>query len=702
MKPEPLLLEIGCEEIPARMIRAAAAELASRLTRILDQAGLDHGAATAWGGTRRLAVRVETVCARQEDREETVTGPPAEVGWSPDGTATDAALGFARKHGIEPARLSRVETERGIYVGFRRRVSGRPIGEILAGELPRAVEGMPFAKAMRWGDGRLRWVRPVHWILALHGTRVVPLVLFRIAAAGHSIGHRFIGQGEVPIEHPDAYPDALERAHVVVDPVERRRRLARALEDGARQLEGCLMPDDELLEEVSYLVEWPGVVEGRFDSRYLDLPEELLTTTLRHHQKCFSVRGADDALRPGFLAVSNTDGDRAGHIRRGNEWVVAGRLEDARFFWNEDRKRPLVERLEALDKVVFHARAGSFRDKAARIEELADRLARRVGLREPEIGHARAAARLAKVDLTTTTVGEFPELQGRIGGLLLAAEGAARPVSGAVYAHYQPVGPDDAIPPTEVGCVVAVADKLDSVARLVAAGELPRGSKDPFGLRRAWTGIFRTVVERQWPVCLADLCELAGEPEGELGALLLRGFENFLRERGWTINEIQAVLKPQVSRTQRFDWPLHDVVGRLEALQQVRGRDDFRNLVKLTQRVHNIISKEQEKIDAIRTRAVNPAGYRETEAAADLLARMVAELGPLMAERSENKAYREVVELISRFIEPVERFFDDVLVVDERNPEATSRRYDLLIELKNLLTRYFDIREMAGQAERSG
>jgi len=701
MAEEALLIEIGCEEIPARMIRGAAAELARRVVEILDRSGLTHGPAQAWGGSRRLAVRVDAVRGRQDDREETLTGPPAAVGWSPEGGPTRAALGFARKQGIPADSLVVLETDRGSYVGVRRQVVGRSIEELLAAELPRAVETMPFGKTMRWSDGRMRWVRPVHWVLALYGRQPLGLRLFGIDAAGHSCGHRFRSRGPVPVVRPGRYAEALEAAGVVADPAERRRRIERALIRAAARLDAVPVSDEALLEEVSYLVEWPGVVEGRFDSRYLDLPDELLTTTLRHHQKCFSVRDAEGALCAGFLAVANTDDDPVGHIRRGNEWVVGGRLQDARFFWGQDRERPLASRVDELNRVVFHARAGSFGEKAGRMEQLADALGRQLGLSDPALSHCRHAARLAKADLTSSTVGEFPELQGRIGGLLLRAEGEPDAIADAVYAHYQPAGPDDAIPATEIGCIVAAADKLDSVASLVAAGELPRGSKDPLGLRRAMAGIFRIAVERRWKVSLDDLQRLAGAPGPLLLDLLQRGLANFLRERGSTTNEILAVLRPQVDSTESLAWPLHDITVRLEAIQRVRGREDFRQLVKLTQRVNNILTKESEKIAAIRARAADVDRSDETEQAALGLGELIEAAAPRMADACERSAYREVVEQIAGFIDPVERFFDEVLVVDERQPEATARRHDLVVALGQLLTRYFDIRELAGQADRS-
>lgn len=695
----PLLLEIGCEEIPALAIAEASRELGRRLVKILDQAGLAHGAMEVWGGPRRLAVHVADVEARQADREETVLGPPARVAFDESGRPTGAALGFAKKQGIEPDQLGKIETDRGLYAGFKREVAGRAVGDLLARDLPAAVESMSFPKTMRWGDGRCRWVRPVHWLCALHGKTTLEVELFGVSAAGQSAGHRFLAPRPVAVRHPDRYRSTLESARVLVDPALRRERIRAALEEGASALNARLVDDTALLDEVADMVEWPGVVAGSFPEVYLELPREILVTTLRHHQKCFSVQNAEGAPLAAFLAVANTDEDRAGHIRRGNEWVVGGRLEDARFFWREDRKRTLAERLSGLEKVVFHARAGSFADKAERMEQLAGEVCRELGLDGETTGHCRRAARLAKVDLLTGTVGEFPELQGRVGGLLLRHEGEPEGTVSGVYEHYQPQGPEDDVPASVSGCVVAVADKLDSVARLIAAGEMPSGSRDPYGLRRAGNGIVRILHERGWELGLEPLYNLTGQHD-QVRNFLQERLASYFRELGYSTNEILAVTRPKVSEFEALTWAPGDVARRLAAIKTVRDREDFRNLVKLTQRVDNILSKDAEALDAIVAGVSDDADYVEGKAEAVRLGRMIEESAPRMSELAREKRYEQIVEALSDFIDPVEAFFEEVLVIDKDDPLATLKRRDLLARLRVLLTRYFDIRELAGEAAR--
>lgn len=685
-----LLVEIGCEEIPARMIPAGAAELAARLTAILDGAGLARGEATAWGGSRRLAVSVAEVDGGTSGGEERVLGPPAAAAFGPDGRPSKAAEGFARKQGIEAAALERVETEKGVYAGFRKVVPGKTVAEILAAALPRAVATMPFPKTMRWGDGTHRWVRPVHWVVALHGDEVLPMEVFGVASGRRSRGHRFLSRGDVEVPSADAYRETLESAFVVADPERRRSLLRLRLTEEAASVGGAVVPDEELLEEVVDLVEWPGVAPGRFEATFLQLPSEILVTTLRHHQKAFSVRGPGGLVNV-FLSVANTDRDPAGHVRRGNTWVVTGRLEDARFFWTEDRKRPLASRVESLAQVTFHREAGSYLDKSRATAAIAAELAVRVGADPEACGRA---ATLAKADLTTGLVGEFPELQGIVGGLLLAAEGESPEVSRAVYEHYRPSSASDPLPESLAGAVVSVADKLQTIAALVGAGESPSGSRDPFGLRRAAFGAFRVALDRRWDLPVRDLLGLAGD-DPATRTFLEERLDGFLRDAGYSANEIAAVRKANVDPSSFGDLPLFDVALRLDVVKTLRGRADFERLVDLTKRVDNILTKSGAILDG-------GARGAETHASAIALGELHAATADSIRAASGRKAYSDVIDLLSRYTEPVAKFFDDVLVLDPADPGATARRCGLLSSVRSALTHDFDIRELAGEAARRG
>lgn len=695
-----LLLEIGCEEIPARMISGASRELERCVVEILDEARLEHGPAVSWGGPRRLAVCVETVAGRQEDRDEQILGPPAKIAFRDDGSPAPAAVGFARKQGIDPERLTRIETDRGSYVGYERRRKGRTIGAVIADQLPARVGSMPFPKSMRWAEGTHRWVRPVHWVVALHGKKTLELSLFGIASGNLSAGHRFRSAGTVTIKSPQNYITALERAGVVVEPAKRRKRIAALLADAATQAGGALVEDPRLLDEVADLVEWPGVVLGHFDENFLELPTELLSTTLRHHQKCFSLVDRDGRALPAFLAVTNTDDDPNGHIRRGNEWVVGGRLEDARFFWREDRRRPLETRSPDLAGMVFHAKVGNFADKATRVEALARRLGETIGLDATTIDQAAAAARLCKNDLLTATVGEFPELQGQVGGLMLRAEGQPGAVAQAVYEHYRPAGAGDSLPESAAGRVVATADKLDSIASLIGVGEIPTGSRDPLGLRRAGSGVFRIVGDAGWDLSVNGLAELCSGGEPVAGFFAER-FKHYLRETGATPNEIRSVSRPEIDPAEWRDWPIADVAARLESIAGVRDRGDFEQLADLTKRVDNILTKGAAAFTKAEE-AAKASEFEEDQAAAIRLRKKIDADSPELDRLIGEQSYAAVIDLLAAYVEPVEQFFVDALVVDEDDPAATLARRDLLRSLHDVLTRCFDLRELAGQAVRKG
>ena len=682
-----LLIEIGCEEIPARMIEGATRDLAAIVTGILDKAGLARGEATSWGGPRRIAVLVASVAARQEDREETVQGPAASVAFDKDGKPTPAGAGFAKKQGVDPSALTRLETEKGTYAGFTRRVTGKSLGDVLAAALPAAVASMSFPKTMRWGSGEHRWVRPVHTVVCLHGAEVLDVTILGARSGRASLGHRFLAAGEVAIARAEDYVSALRGAKVVVDPKERRETLQRALHAAAQEAGGALVPDEALLDEVADLVEWPGVVTGRFDPSFLKLPREILVTTLRHHQKSFSVQSSDGLL-PAFLAVADTDRDPGGHVRRGNEWVVVGRLTDARFFWEEDRKRPLADRTGDLERVVFHKKLGSYAEKVRRVGAVAEAIA--AGLSE-DVPRAVRAASLSKCDLVTGLVGEFPELQGIVGGLLLRAEGEDEAVARAVAEHYRPATADDAIPRTNEGAIVAVADRLDTIRGLLEAGEAPTGSRDPFGLRRAASSVFRILAERPLPLTMSGLFDLTGR-SAPVVAFLDERLNRWLEERGSSPNEVWAVRRQNVSTKDFEGWTLPQILRRLDVVKTLRGREDFARLVELTKRVDNILVKQGGTLE-------QGAAFRETAPAALALTREHDDVFPRIVAASERSDFQEVVDLLSRLVPPVSKFFDDVLVLDPNDAAATRSRCRLLANLRSTVTRDFDIRELAGQAD---
>lgn len=692
----PLLIEIVCEEIPARAIGAATRDFHERVGGILDGAGLPRGEGAAWGGTRRLAVRFEAVAAGLPAREEEVLGPPASVAFAADGSPSAALQGFARKQGIDVSLLRPVRTAKGEYAGFRREVPGRSLEAILGEQLASSVAAMQFPKTMRWGEGTYRWVRPVHALVVLHGGRELPVPLFDVVGGRRSLGHRFLAPGGVDVPSASAYEETMRGAKVLVDPAERKAALETRLREAAKALGGTLVPDLALLEEVADLVEWPGVAAGLFDPAFLGLPRELLATTLRHHQKSFTIERAGELL-PAFLSVANTDADPAGHVRRGNEWVVSGRLADARFFWEEDRKRTLASRVADLDRVTFHAALGSYGEKSVRIATSVSRLAERLGVDRTVAERAARAGAVAKADLTTGLVGEFPELQGIVGGLLLRAEGADPAVAHGVYEHYRPAGADDLLPVEETAALVSVADRLDTLGGLLGSGERPTGSRDPFGLRRAANGVFRIGIDRGWPLTIRDLAGLAGGGEATL-AFLRERLEHFLRDEGATANEAAAVLGAAGGEAAVAS-AIPDLLARLAALRGIRGREDFAHLADLVKRVANILRKNADlAAEAARRSDETP----DPEPAVGALRARLDAAGAEIAAEARARNYGGVVDVLARFVGPVDRFFDEALVIDPASPRNTRSRLRLLQRLESTLTGHYDLRELPGAADRSG
>ena len=541
-----LLIEIGCEELPASWMPPLVGQLGACVGARLEEARLACPTPPeAFATPRRLAVRAARVADRQPDLEETLTGPPVRAAFTPAGDPTPAATGFARKHGVAVERLIRIETPKGTYLAHQRRQRGRAARSVLGGVLAATLRDLAFPKQMHWdarlddGRGDLPFGRPIRWLVFLFGGRVVPFVIGRtpeaaarggapIRAGSATRGHRFFARDGRPgrpvrVGSFDEYRKALKRRYVLLTRDERRARLEKKLETQAKRLGGVVGGAGgaaSLLDEVPDLVEYPSVVAGRFPEEFLSLPEEVLKTTMIHHQHYFPVTAGGGRLTEHFLAVTNVPKDNVPAIARNAERVLVARLRDARFFWEADRGAPLDSRLDRLDTLRFHAKLGSYLAKARRIEKLAAAVAADAFGAPAAVGPAARAALLAKADLTTDMVGEFPELQGVMGGIYAREDGEPEEVWRAVYHHYRPVGVTaDAQPgPDELGAAgaswaaVALADKLDTLVGLFRAGERPRGARDPFGLRRQAHGVFAILVD------LPELTGLAARPD--LGGLV--------------------------------------------------------------------------------------------------------------------------------------------------------------------------------------
>lgn len=683
MRRLPFLLEIGVEEIPDWMIPPALDDLRASFERVMAEQGLAEGIIVTTDATpRRLVLQAENLPERQADREEWVLGPPRSAAFQ-DGRPTPAAEGFARKMGVAVSDLIVRETPRGEYVACRRTIPGRAACEILAELLPGLILGVHFPKTMYWpGKGGPRFIRPIRWLVALLGEEVVPFEIAGVRAGQTSRGHRLLGSASIPVTTAD-YREQLRRNYVLVSAEERRRKIE---SDIARLLENTglrLRPDPALLTTLVYLTEYPTPILGSFDPEFLGLPEEVLVTVMRRHQKYFSLEDAEGRLAPHFIAILNTDGDPEGLVRQGNERVLRARFNDARFFWEVDQHKKLEERVPMLAQVTYQARLGTYLDKARRMVRLGRRLA---ALLKADPAPVERAALLAKCDLTTEMVKEFTELQGIMGGLYARRQGEPEEVWRAIYEHYRPESMEDAIPSTLTGRLVALADKLDALQGCFRLGLVPSGSRDPFALRRAAQGVVRILVEGKLPL---PLRRLIGRD-----AALAEFFEDRLRYyfrdvRGFRYDEVNAVLAA--------GWDdLTDVESRLVALQQVRPTENFEPLAVSFKRIKNILRQAgvlAAAADArpVREEILEAGPEQELWQAFQRLRRQVA-------RQRRRKQYREALEAIASLRPAVDRFFDKVLV-NAPDPAVRENRLNMLGQLLQEFSSIADFSEIVTTQE---
>jgi glycyl-tRNA synthetase beta chain len=674
-----LLLELFSEDIPARMQGGAARDLARLAGERLAQAGLPHQAVRTFGGLRRLTLVVDGLPAQQPDVREERKGPRV-------GAPAAALEGFLRSTGLAQDQLE--ERDGAWFASLLR--PGRPAAEIIAEMVPAVVRAFPWPKSMTSATGELRWVRPLRRILCVFDRVIVPFEIDGVAAGDLSEGHRFMGpRAPFRARDFDEYREALAGHFVVLDPSERRRRIVGAARElcEARGLE--LVGDDGLLEEVAGMVEWPAPLVGDMDQLYLDLPPEVVRTSMRTHQRYFAVRLPDGPLAPHFISVANVEAPDGGSlIAAGNARVLSARLEDARFFWNEDRKIPLEDRLQALKGVIFHARIGTMYDRVDRLRALAARIAPMIGA-DPD--RVLKAAALAKADLTTGMVGEFPELQGIMGGYYAAAEGQDAQVAAAIRDHYRPQGPSDAVPGDRITIAVALADKLDTLISFFAIDEKPTGSRDPYALRRAALGVIRITLDNGLRLPLRRLAA-SGEGLGETGKeadALLEFFADrlkvLLRDLGRRHDLVDAIFA-------LGDDDLTRVVARIDALTVFLTTADGANLLAGYKRATNILTAEAKKgtlSDESPVRAAD--GLHEEIALFDALARV----RPMVAAALADEDFVAAMSALASLRAPVDAFFDKVFV-NSPDPAQRENRLRLLCEVRNAMGAVADFSRISG------
>jgi glycyl-tRNA synthetase beta chain len=674
------LLEIGLEEIPARMIAAAEAELARRVGDLLTRERLlTAGAKVASYSTpRRLAVVVEGVLASQADTHDQLTGPSWKIAFK-DGAPTPAAEAFARKAGVPVTALQKVTNPKGEYVGATVKRQGVAAPQVLAAELPKEVAGLYWAKNMYWRAGKPeRFVRPIRWVVALLDSAIVPLEIAGILAGNNSRGHRILhGDAPVLIDSAATYSAALRSAKVIVDFAERRHIIRKALDKETRTVPGARWREDEpLVETVVHLTEWPSVILGSFEPEYLALPEEVLVTVMRDHQKYFAVESADRKLAPHFLAVLNTEADEEGRevIRHGNARVLRARFKDARFFWDFDQKTPLANRVESLKSVTFQKELGSYHWKTEQNLGITRGLAvivKSFGVQFDEPALLKAVE-LAKTDLTAELVKEFTELQGIIGGLYTRAQGLGDKVAQAIYDQYKPASTEDAIPQTIEGQLLGLADRIQTITAMFSIGSAPTGSKDPFALRRAANGIVKILAESDLPLTINDVITAGGAHDSQreqVAAFFRERLHFYLKDvRNFAYDVVNAVIAAGAD-------DVRDAIARAEALTAARQSEDFAAISAAFKRIKNILRQAEEKKFAIgspTSATLAPEAQQLADAAAFL--------APRVAKLREDRAYSLALAEIATLRPVVDAFFDKVMVLDP-DPAIRSAHLGLIDEV---------------------
>jgi glycyl-tRNA synthetase beta chain len=690
MNRHDFLVEIGAEEMPPKSLAALGEAFRDGVVAGLAAAGLSHGAVQAWFTPRRLAVQVDKLLDRQPEQRLERRGPPVKAAFDVAGKPTRAASAFADSCGVAVDALTRIRDDKGEFLFCRTTRPGEPAAKLLPGIVQGALDKLPIARRMRWGNGTAEFVRPVHWVVMLHGNEVVPAEILGITAGRMTRGHRFHAKKPIALRSPGGYRAALEKGKVCADYQARRARIRTAVVAAAEQEGGTALIDPAVLDEVTALTEWPVPLAGGFEPRFLELPPEVLIATMQDHQRYFPVRGPDGALMPRFIAVANLESRDPAQVRAGNERVIRPRLADAAFFYAADRKTRLADRREALAAVTFQAQLGSLADKSARVAALAGQVARVAG---SDAGAAQRAAELAKCDLLTAMVGEFPELQGVMGRDYARHDGEPEEVSAALAEQYLPRFAGDALPATGVGLALAIADKVDTLVGIFAIGQKPTGTKDPYGLRRAAVGVLRILIETGIALDLRELIRSALEKinvpfsEGlaeELYGYIMERLRAWYLESGSgiTTEMFDAVLDTRPASPLDFDRRLRALAGFLQL-------PDAAGLTAANKRIANILRKAGEQPSPrVDSGLLTDPSERTLAAEVESLRQDVERL--VTAGR-----YEDALARLASLRPAVDAFFDQVMVMAD-DARVRANRLALLAALQRLFLHIANLSRLPG------
>ncbi len=692
MTTHTLLIELGTEELPPKALKklsaAFTAELLSGLkeAELVDQASIEQ--AQAYASPRRLALSVPNVVSAQPDQTTERRGPAVQAAFKDDGSATPAAMGFAKSCGVEVEQLQRLKTDKGEWLSYEVCEQGKTLSELVQVILEQAIKRLPIPKRMRWGSGDAEFVRPVKWLVVMHGSSVIPAIALGVASADRTRGHRFHSGGDITISHADSYEAELrETGHVIADFDERQAMIKQQVLESAEQVGGHIEDDQALLDEVTGLVEYPSPIIGHFEESFLDVPQECLVSSMRDHQKYFHIVNEDGALVPHFITISNIQSSNPKQVQEGNEKVLRARLSDAQFFWETDQKSRLEDRIDRLDNVTFHAKLGSMLLRTQRLQRLAGDFAE---MMNADTDVAKRGALLAKADLVSDMVGEFDELQGIMGHYYADREGEAKLVGECIEQHYWPKFAGDHLPASNEAQAVALADRLDSFVGLYGAGERPTGDKDPYGLRRAALSVLRILIERGHEFSLPDLVSKSAKvysdhqdlqiddaTQAEIVNFIRGRLTAFYQAQDIPTNTINAVLACEPDSPLDFD-------QRVKAVHAFSDRKEAANLAEANKRAGNILKKQSGELFG----DVDTTVFSEVAEKALYAAITDIETDTIALFQAGN--YEKGLEKLSSLRDPVAAFFKDVKVMADNDAEKRNR-LALLKHMQSLFLRVADI-----------
>ena len=681
-------MEIGTEEIPAGFVSQALMDLDSLVKKELEASRIDFNGVKTLGTPRRLVLVIDSIAETQRDEETKKIGPSRQAAFDAKGNPTKAAIGFAKSQSVPVESLTLIQTEKGEYVCAVKKEPGRETPEILSSLLPKILLSIPFKKSMKWADVPIRFARPIHWILALFGGEIIPFEVGNIRSGNVTYGHRFMHSGPISVKDFQSYLKKTREASVIIDPVERKKKIEDEMIREGAKVSGKVLKDEDLLDEVNFLVEYPVALCGTFDNKFLSLPREILIHSMKEHQRYFPLVDDHGILLPHFVCISNINPRNREVVVTGNEKVLKARLSDAAFFFEDDLKIPLEKRVEQLKKVVFQAKLGTSYEKVMRFKQLALWITERIDpkLREP----VERASLLCKADLVTGMVGELPKLQGIVGREYARLTGEKPEVSEAIYEHYLPGFAGDRLPSGPIGDIVSIADKMDTIVGCFGVGLVPTGTADPFGLRRQVLGIIRIILEKKYSISLIGLIEESQKqlkekmerPFDEVKEAVLDFFrvryQNFLLDKEYPFDVTDAVLSISFGE-------LLDVQGRIDALRKARQWKDFESIVIGFKRAMNILKGSPPK------REINPSLF--TESVEKSLYQSFLKAKENISHIFSQKDYETALLEMTQMKKPIDEFFDGVMVMVEEEA-IRNNRLALLDEIGKLFLRIADFSKL--------